>query len=717
MYGLPSRGLGGAWGGLLLGLFWLVGGPGALAEEESDVPAFLLGQVQVTRYDGVEDDLLTAGLGKSGLAQAFTAPISDPPTAGELRRFAIYNNYRALIDTSDGGGYGTFYGPNVTADGEMTDSEGLIPGYEFLGFSSGGFDRRRVTMLVQVPDSFDRSRTCIVAAPSSGSRGVYGAIGTAGEWGLKKGCAVAYSDKGTGTGAHDLQDDTVGLITGERVAADEAGRRSAFTAPLSERRRLRFNRATPDRFAFKHAHSRRNPERNWGRDVLESLQFAFYVLNHLHPRFGQEVQTASLADDEQVLHRFILPENTIVIASSVSNGGGASVRAAEQDRSGLIDGVAVSEPNVNPRFDPRFAIVQGDGPPLRAHSRSLYDYTTLLNVYQGCAGLDPAIVADAPLNFASSPAVCAELRARGLLTADDLAGQAAEAQQLLNDAGILVEQNLVMPSHWFLNVPQAIAVTYANAYARAGVTRNLCGYSFGATAADGAPAPLPQGAEAVLFGAGNGIPPTGGVNLINNLAPGGPAENRLSTADQNLEGALCLRALATGRDPVTGKRLRGSERFLHRRLLTGIRAVRASGDLKGLPAVFVTGRSDAILPPNHSSRAYVGLNRLVEGADTGLRYYEVTNAQHLDVLNGVPGFSDKFLPLHHYFVLAMDLMFDHLESGRPLPPSQVVRTRPRGVAANGSVPPIAPVNLPPIEESPEAGARIVFAEGELRIPE
>jgi len=37
-----------------------------------------------------------------------------------------------------------------------------------------------------------------------------------------------------------------------------------------------------------------------------------------------------------------------VIASSVSNGGGSSLLAAEQDRHGLIDGVAVMEPNVNP---------------------------------------------------------------------------------------------------------------------------------------------------------------------------------------------------------------------------------------------------------------------------------------------------------------------------------------------------------------------------------
>jgi hypothetical protein len=52
-------------------------------------------------------------------------------------------------------------------------------------------------LMVQIPDSFDPTNSCVVAAPSSGSRGVYGAIATAGEWGLKHGCAVAYTNKGT----------------------------------------------------------------------------------------------------------------------------------------------------------------------------------------------------------------------------------------------------------------------------------------------------------------------------------------------------------------------------------------------------------------------------------------------------------------------------------------------------------------------------------------
>src|SRR5262249_54849314 len=137
----------------------------------------------------------------------------------------------------------------------------------------------RVTMMVQVPDSFDTTAGCIVAAPSSGSRGVYGAIATAGEWGLKHGCAVAYTDKGTGTGAHDLHNDTVNLIRGERADAAQAGDDSNFTAPISERDRAAFDTATPNRFAFKHAHAEQNPEKDWGDDVLASIKFAFKMLN------------------------------------------------------------------------------------------------------------------------------------------------------------------------------------------------------------------------------------------------------------------------------------------------------------------------------------------------------------------------------------------------------------------------------------------------------
>src|SRR5689334_9046528 len=74
------------------------------------------------RYDGITNDLLTAGLGAAGIGSPVPPGFVDPlnPTAEELRRSAIYNNYRALVDPTPGGGYGTLYGPNVKTDGTVT---------------------------------------------------------------------------------------------------------------------------------------------------------------------------------------------------------------------------------------------------------------------------------------------------------------------------------------------------------------------------------------------------------------------------------------------------------------------------------------------------------------------------------------------------------------------------------------------------------------------
>ena len=70
-----------------------------------------------------------------------------------------------------------------------------------------------------------------------------------------------------------------------------------------------------------------------------------------------------------------------------------------------------------------------------------------------------------------------------------------------------------------------------------------------------------------------------------------------------------------------------------------------------------------------------------------------------------------FIPLHRYFIQAMDLMYDHLRHGRALPPSQVVHTTPRGVGA----PPITAANVPPIADTPPSNTLITFAGGQVNI--
>ena len=674
-------------------------------------PGVIQGEIRTAAYDGNTDDLLTAGLGAAGIqgaAPAFADPLN--PTAAELRRRAIYNNYRALVNVTSNGGYGTFYGPDVGLDAAKLPNDGKVAGEEYLAFAGDGSGKENVSLMVQVPASFDPKNPCIVTGASSGSRGIYGAIGTSGDWGLKRGCAVAYTDKGTGTGAHDLQNDRVNLIDGLVVSAADAGKDSIFTAKLSPAELALFNVATPNRFSFKHAHSRRNPEQDWGRHVLWSVEFAFYVLNE---KFGDRNNRG------HAIRPIITPRNTIVIASSVSNGAGAALAAAEQDRHGLIDGVAVSEPQIQTAL-PRGLVIERGGVPVAAQGLPLYDYATIANLFQPCAARG---LPDSPLSLAANAVAanrCASLRAKGLITGDDVAAQASDALAKLLAAGWEPESNLLHASHYSLATP-AIAVTYANAYDRASVTDNLCGFSFGATdPATFGPVPLAAGAAAQIFANSNGIPPTVGVNLINNNSVGGPRLDGASVSpstgalDFNVDGALCLRGLWTGTNPATGAKLTGEALAEAMQLRNGVRQVLVEADLRGKPAILVQGRADTLVPVNHASRAWYGANRMEEKRSNA-RYYEVTNAQHFDAFLPLSGYDTRFVPLHVYFNRALNLMYDHLKNGTPLPPSQVVRTTPRG--GTSPAPALQAVNVPDIAATPAAADRITFGNRTLRVPD
>ena len=659
-------------------------------------PAYL-GPVLTTSYDGNIDDLLTAGLGKTGLGAA--APVAaDPlnPTPAELRKIAIFNNYRAILDITPGGGYGSLYGPNVDAQGVVTAGSGKIAGTESIAYSDPGSGRQNVTMMVQVPSTFDVAKPCIVTGTSSGSRGIYGAIGSSGEWGLKNGCAVAYTDKGTGNGIHDLQANTVNLQNGTRADADMAGKNSIFTAHLPDSKRNSFNMATPNRFAVKHAHSQQNPEKDWGKYTLQSIEFAYYVLNE---RYGDLT-----GDGRRHLKKFT-PANTIVIASSVSNGGGAALAAAEQDTQGLISGVAVAEPQMQVTPDSRLSVTRGSST-LIGTGRTLYDYNTLANLLQPCAALvSPATNAFNTINVAIAANRCAALQSAGLITGANTAAQAASALALLRSAGWQAESDVLHAAHYAFAVP-AVTLTYANSYGRFGVEDNLCGYSFAATGAATsatpfAPVPAAPALIANSFGAGNGVPPTLGINIVNNRSAAGPLLDAASfSADlvpnYNAPGALCLRELAIGNSDNA------------ERVQSGVSKVLRSADLRGKPALIVHGRADTLVPVAFTSRPYFGLNKIVEGSRSKLAYIEVDNAQHFDAFLGLPGFGNRFVPLHRYFVQAMDLMYAHLKTGAALPESQVVRTTPRGLT--GAVAnPITAANVPPIVVMPATADRITFA--------
>src|SRR5258708_28982081 len=74
--------------------------------DENVKPDYIRGTIVSSTYDGSANDLLTAGLGKSGLAGAApTVAVPTAPTVTELRMLAIYNNYRALLAMTTNGRY------------------------------------------------------------------------------------------------------------------------------------------------------------------------------------------------------------------------------------------------------------------------------------------------------------------------------------------------------------------------------------------------------------------------------------------------------------------------------------------------------------------------------------------------------------------------------------------------------------------------------------
>src|SRR5688572_2623036 len=130
--------------------------------------------VTYKKYDGITDDLLSAGLNQAGLISTTPPPLSAEPTEAELRRRAIYNNYRAIVDWVPGGGMGVFWGPQSPQAPVIPGATpGLIPGWEYKGYlrvTSDAGHVNNVPAAVQIPKHFDPKKPCIVAAMPSGSR-------------------------------------------------------------------------------------------------------------------------------------------------------------------------------------------------------------------------------------------------------------------------------------------------------------------------------------------------------------------------------------------------------------------------------------------------------------------------------------------------------------------------------------------------------------------
>ena len=444
----------------------------------------MFSQARATEHRG-NDDLLTGGLGLDGLRAMLPPAFADVahPAPAELRRRALWSNWRGIADVSAGGGYGELYG-----------SVANVPGREFSAFAQlpGASQPHRV--LLQLPDAFDAAKRCVVVAASSGSRGIHGAIAVAGAWGLPKGCAVAYTDKGAGTDYFDLD-------AGQGIAAD--GTVAAADTALA----FKPSPANGQGVAYKHAHSQDNPEADWGRHVKQAAQFALATLNEQLP--------------QQAPFTFA---NTRVIAVGISNGGGAVLRAAE-DGEDWLDAVVAAEPNV---------LAEGHG------ARSLYDYTTEAALLMPCALPQLGIPAMPGLE-----AKCAALAARGVLAGASYEAQQKDALAKLRAAGWSDAAMRAGAISVGFDLWRAIGAGYASAYGRYPHDANPCGYRYAALNVDFSARAATQAERAAWFADASGIPPGAGVGLVDPQPP----------ADLGLTGLQCLRALWTG-DSADAQRVR-----------------------------------------------------------------------------------------------------------------------------------------------------------------
>lgn len=567
---------------LLLPLL-MVGCVGSPKKTEQSVPKTPYAQVRVTEHR-LNDDLLTAGLSLAGLRslQAPAPADAEHPTPAELRRRAIYTSWRGIADLRPG------------EFGERYGSVSQVSGREWSTFLRLPHARQPHRALVQVPDSFDQTKRCLVVTASSGSRGIYGAIAVAGAFALPQGCAVAYTDKGAGSGVFDFASQIGVQLDGTRASAAEAELEFKPEGQAS----------TTSGVAFKHAHSADFPDADWGWHVLQAAEFGLHALDQAFPELAP-----------------FTAQNTRVLAVGLSNGAGAALRAAELDEAGLIDAVVVAAPNITVPGQP-----------------SLLEYASTAALLQPCA---MPVLTQAPrinpLYPNVAPVRCAQLQQRGLLSGKNVTAQSQDALDQLRAFGFRATSLNTSASNVELDLWRSVLATYLQSYTRAGLGQAMCGYGFAAAAG------LSSAQRALWSADFSGLAPSAGVTLLDELAS-------TNAADPSLPGLLCafdaisaakadprsVLARAIGATLAQPKRLRVPTLIVHGRAdglipieftsLPYTEAARAAGATVALWQVESAQHFDAFLAFPSYAQAYVPLlEPLQQALAEGLAH--IANAQ------------------------------------------------------------------------------------------
>ena len=511
--------------------------------------------------------------------------------------------------------------------------------------------------VLQIPAQFDRDQPCLVMAPASGSRNAYGALPIVGEWALPRGCALLLHDKGVGAGVATA---TLGLnARGQVVPVAEAMWQPKAGTLQSDADSQIGSRSAITDVAFRHLHDGAGAEADWGRMSLAALRWAIDTLQSQQP----------------AAHRYRKPALT-VIAAGVSNGGAAALRAAEADTENLIDAVVAGEPNITPQT--LQAVQVGGAEAQRVGVAALRQFPEVGLLLPCAVASNPLLPPPAQLQAKQH---CEWLRQQGMLMAVDDNALAHEAAQRIRALGLSDSVFALAPVTLSLGMYQSLLATYANAAAGAPQSA-LCGIR--AVPTSGA---LDAVALSRQYTDGSGLPPQDW------LGSGAAKLAGLTPAQQ-----WCLRQIIHD-NPVVQQSLAQQ---------TG------SGKLAGRPAIIVHGRDDALIAVQHSSRPYFALSQ--QQGETQTRYLEIPHAHHFDAFNALPGYDRLFVPIHVYFLRAMDAMWSHLKAGAALPPSQVVRTTPRAVSA-GATEALSERHVPQWSSAPAAADAIRWQNGVLYIPQ
>ena len=634
-------------------------------------------------YDGDSDDLVTAGIGftpLSSMIQKFKFADPANPTTQELRRAKL----NRFIDTKTG--EGQLFGFKQKNLSPLFD--GKIAGSEILATLKEG----NVGILLQIPVDFDKKKPCIVAVPASNYDGLYNAkdIQIRGLWGLKHNCAVVYNDKGLGNGIYDITNQQGFTIEG-KIAKD-----NLLFNPKIKNREI-FIENNPNRYAVKQLHSKQNPEHNWGKYILNSIEFALYEIND---RFSATNTRDFNAD------------NTLILIYGAEDGASAALKAGELDKNGIIDGIVAVNPQIQPNPDITSLSIQNKTSARSLKYNSIPDYATLAALYIPCA--IPAIEPNKSDNYVPyalkylySQNRCNALKKAKLLTT----GTPKEALDKLHDYGWRPEMETQLP-YFYYKESIAFPYQYISSYGRFDVTENMCDYSVASTQQDrlynfGEVMPLKEVNFSEIWSLSNGHLPiwadkdVTAIDLVVNKDIVSPRRAWYSSSeienqiDYGIKGAICLR-----------------EKITEKRVIDGLKQVQATGNLNKIKTFIVHGQNNVKQLIDHTSRPYVALNSAVEGKESQLRYIEVENASYLD---GKSPFDNTLLAIDYYGEDAIEWLWANLTNNTTLPESQIIRTKPRG-GSIGQAPQATIENLVPITQKPDINNLIILEDKKIALP-